>query len=129
MKVRKGFAEDTVVAFLVIFAIVFVISLFWIVPSWRVWQQGMSGKAKLREAEWSRKILIEEAEAMKLSEIARAQGVAEANRIIGESLQGNQEYLTYLWLQHLGDQSSKVIYIPTEANLPMLEAGRLNTAE
>lgn len=99
-------------------------SPFYVYPTWRVWQQGMSGKAKLREAEWSRKILIEEADAMRQSEISRAEGVAEANRIIGESLQGNQEYLTYLWLQHLSHDNNKIIYIPTEGNLPLLEAGR-----
>jgi len=32
----------------------------------------------------------------------------------------------YKWVQGLNDESSQVIYVPTEANLPMLlEAGRI----
>lgn len=34
------------------------------------------------------------------------------------------EYIQYLWVQGLHDGSSEVIYVPTEANLPVLEATR-----
>ena len=50
--------------------------------------------------------------------------VQEANEIIGESLKENEEYLKYLWVKGLQDGSSEVIYIPTEANMPILEAGK-----
>ena len=50
--------------------------------------------------------------------------MAEANKIIGASLKSNEAYLRYLWIQGLQDGSSEVIYIPTEANLPILEAVR-----
>jgi hypothetical protein len=56
--------------------------------------------------------------------VERAIGVAEANEIIGESLRENEAYLRYLWINGLHDGSSEVIYIPTEANLPILEAVR-----
>ena len=104
---------------------------FWGCPHYRVWQQGMSGQAKLREAEQSRLILVTEAEAKKeaakalaAAEIERAKGVAEANKIIGAGLKNNEEYLIYLWIQTLGDKDNHVIYVPTETNLPILEAGR-----
>ena len=42
----------------------------------------------------------------------------------GESLKNNESYLRYLWIQGLQDGTSEVIYIPTEANLPILEAAR-----
>lgn len=58
------------------------------------------------------------------AEVERAKGVAEANRIIGESLKNNEGYLRYLWIQGLQDGSSEVIYVPTEASLPILEATR-----
>lgn len=100
-------------------------------PLYTVWQQGLSGEAKLREAEYSRQIAVEEAEAkaaaavqLAEAEKIRAGGVAEANKIIGESLAGNEAYLRYLWIQGLHDGSSEIIYIPTEANLPILEAMR-----
>ena len=54
----------------------------------------------------------------------RAKGVAEANRIIGESLKGNESYLRYLWIQNLESGSNSVVYVPTEAGLPILEAGK-----
>lgn len=99
------------------------------IPQYKVWSRELSGKAQLREAEWSRKIAIQEAQAKLESaqhladaEIERARGVAEANAIIGESLKGNEAYLRYLWISGLQDGSSEVIYIPTEANMPLLEA-------
>lgn len=106
--------------------------LLWGYPKYRVWQKELSGKADLKEAEWSRQIAVEEAKARKESatldaeaEVERAKGVAEANLIIGNSLRENEAYLKYLWVQGLHDGSSEVIYVPTESNLPILEAGRL----
>lgn len=101
------------------------------VPTYRVWQKGLAGKAQLREAEWNRQIQVKEAEAheeaavaLAGAEVERAKGVAEANKIIGDSLRNNDAYLRYLWIIGLHDGSSEVIYIPTEANLPILEAVR-----
>ncbi|MGD9581727.1 MAG: membrane protease subunit [Vampirovibrionia bacterium] len=102
-------------------------------PLYNVWVKGLNGKAQLNEAEWNRQIIIKEAEAKKQAakslaeaEVERAKGVAEANKIIGKSLQDNESYLRYLWIQGLQDGNSEVIYVPTETNLPILEAGRLN---
>ena len=102
-----------------------------VLPRYNVWSRELSGKAELREAEWSRKIKIEEAAAkmesakhLAVAEVERARGVAEANGIIGTSLQGNEAYLRYLWIMGLHDGNSEVIYIPTEGNLPILEATR-----
>ena len=62
------------------------------------------------------------------AEVERARGVAEANKIIGESLHNNEAYLRYLWINGLKDNghAPQVIYVPTEAGLPILEAGRTN---
>jgi len=112
-------------------ALVLSVAACAVVPIYRVWSRTLRGKSALREAEWSRKVAIEEAAASKESakflaeaEIIRAEGVAQANEIIGSSLKENEEYLRYLWIQGLQDGSSEVIYIPTEANLPILEATR-----
>ena len=111
---------------------IFLIGLgMWGCPQYNVWQKELSGKALLKEAEWSRQIKIKEAEALKQSasqlaeaEVIRAGGVAKANAIIGNSLKENEAYLRYLWIQGLHDGSSEIIYVPTEANLPILEATR-----
>lgn len=69
---------------------------------------------------------MESATLLAQAEIARAEGVAKANKIIGESLKNNEAYLRYLWINDLGDNSGKtIVYIPTEANLPILEASRI----
>lgn len=116
---------------IVLVALILVIAGMWGCPTYNVWQKELSGKAELKKAEWDRQIAIKEAKAkeesasyLANSEIIRAKGVAEANKIIGKSLKENEAYLRYLWIQGLQDGSSEVIYIPTEANLPILESVR-----
>ncbi|MGF1544683.1 MAG: membrane protease subunit [Parvularculaceae bacterium] len=103
----------------------------YILPQWNVWRAELAGRAALAEAENERKVLIEEAKARLESakfyadaEVERAKGVAEANRIIADGLGGPEGYLRYLWIQQLGENDQDVIYIPTEAGVPILEAGR-----
>lgn len=103
----------------------------WGCPRYNVWQQGLSGKAELARAEFNRQIKIQEAQAalqaathLANAEIERAKGVAEANRIIGQSLHNNEAYLRYLWIHNLESGGNSVIYVPTEAGLPILEAGK-----
>ncbi len=103
----------------------------WGCPQYHVYQQRLSGQAKLAEAESSRQVLIQEAhakmEAAKMlaeAEVERARGVAQANKIIGEGLKGNHEYLMYLWIHGMADKDHQIVYVPTEAGLPVLEANR-----
>lgn len=104
-------------------------------PQYKVYSQRMDGEAELAQAEFSKQVQVKDAQAKKESaqsfadaEVIRAQGVAKANAIIGESLKGNDAYLRYLWINKLADSENKhgqVIYVPTEAGLPILEANRL----
>jgi regulator of protease activity HflC (stomatin/prohibitin superfamily) len=55
-------------------------------------------------------------------EVARAEGVAKSNVIIAQSISEN--YLRYRWIEGLQTNQMMVIYVPTEANLPIMEAGR-----
>jgi hypothetical protein len=50
--------------------------------------------------------------------------VAKANQIIGQSLKDNEAYLRYLWIDKVDSTKGQIIYVPTEAGLPILEAGR-----
>lgn len=121
-------------AVIVIFGFVIlvpVLLIFWAFPVYRVWSQEKAGQAQLAEAKWNRQIQIEEAQANleseKLnaqSEVERAKGAAEAIRIEGGSLTDN--YIKYLWVRQLSSGEKQLIYVPTEAGLPILEAGRLN---
>ena len=111
-------------------ALLLIVALFIGVPYYNVWSQEMSGKAEFAKAEQNRKIKIEEAkanlEAEKLNaqaEIERAKGAAEAIKIENGNLTEN--YIRYLWVRQQADLGEKtVVYIPTEAGLPILEANR-----
>lgn len=110
----------------------FVLAVSCVCSVYSVWSEGKSGEAELARAESNRTIKTLEAHALMESskhladaEVIRARGVAEANRIIGDSLKGNESYLRYLWITSLESKDKEVIYIPTEANLPILEAGRM----
>lgn len=99
-----------------------------VMPNYRIYKQNKQGEANLRQQEWEKKIAVEEARAVLESsslkaqaEVERAKGVAEANAIIADSLKGNEAYLKYLWIDKMSDNPN-VIYVPTEASLPILEA-------
>ena len=103
----------------------------WGCPQYNVYQQQKAGEAKLKEAESSRQVVIQEARAKRESaqmladaDTIRAHGVARANQIIGASLKDTKEYLHWLWIDNIEKNPNAVIYIPTEANLPILEAGK-----
>ena len=98
-------------------------------PQYNVWQQSLNGKAELQKAEYTRQVAVLEAQAkmdsaskLAEAEIERAKGVAEANRIIGDSLKDNPRYLQYLYitgLQEGSEKGNRTIYVPTEGGLPV----------
>ena len=114
----------TAAALLVLTALIFG------VPVYQVWASSKRGEAEYVRAEQNRKIRVEEAkanlEAEKLNaqaEIERAKGAAEAIRIENGSI--TPAYIQYIWVrQQNANANNKIIYIPTEAGLPVLEAGR-----
>ncbi len=108
--------------------------IFYLSPVLAPWYAEREGMAEYAKAEQNRQIAVLEAEALKQSaelkasaEVARAKGVAEANKIIGESLENNEAYLRYLWIDAINSEDNQIIYVPTEAGLPILEAGRSTT--
>lgn len=118
-----GMATGGFIIFLVVFGITYI----------DLWTSKLSGQAKFNKAEMTRKIVVIEAQAkldssalLARAEVERAKGVAEANKIIGDSLKGNESYLRYLWIDSLQHTKDKIIYVPTEAGLPLLESTRLN---
>jgi hypothetical protein len=118
--------------------IVFVVLLLlvplamWGIPQYRLYSQRLAGEAALAEAQSSRRIAILEAEARRESavalaqaEVLRAQGAAQANQILQNSLGGPEGYLRYLQVQALAETRASLIYVPTEAGLPVTEARRI----
>jgi regulator of protease activity HflC (stomatin/prohibitin superfamily) len=128
MKQQNGFIDPAVAAIVV--GVVVVGGLIFIGgPQYNVWQQSLAGKAELQKAEYTRQVAVLEAQAKKDSaqqladaEIIRAQGVAKANQIIGDSLKDNREYLQYLYITGLEEGANKgnvTIYVPTEGGMPV----------
>lgn len=100
-------------------------------PQYKLYSQNLKGQANLKQQEWEKKIQIEGAQANleseklnALAEIERAKGAAESIKIEGGSL--TKEYIQYLWVRQNQFNDKTTIYIPTETNLPILEAGRLD---
>ena len=135
MKMSDDWKAIIAISMVLLLAITLVMGVFFLVGyawnSYDVWAQGMQGKAELAKADWNRQITVREAQAkfeaaksLAEAEIERAKGIAKANEIIGQSLQNNEAYLRYLWIDSLAHTNNQTIYVPTEANLPILEASR-----
>lgn len=104
----------------------------YVAPQYNVYSQKMDGEAELAKAESTRRTRVLEAQALKDSaqlqadaEVIRAQGVAKANSIIANGLGGPEGYLRWKYIEMLeNSKNHDVIYVPTEAGLPILEAGK-----
>jgi len=126
MNKQNGFIEPAAV---VVGAIVIIGAVTIIVggPVYNVWARGLAGKAQLQEAEYTRQVAVLEAQAKKDSaqqladaEVIRAQGVAKANSIIGESLKDNPAYLQYLWITEGEKDSNRTVYmVPSNGGAPV----------
>lgn len=119
------------VAIILIF--VLISGVMWALPKYSVYKRNLYGQAELAEAEWSKRVLVETAKAQNDSaelyaeaEIKRAKGAAKANEILAGSLGGPEGYLRWLYINMMEKTKNNLIYIPTEAGLPILEAGRAN---
>jgi len=120
----------------VVVAVVLVGAAFLIgMPTYNVYSKTMAGKAAYEEAVQNRRIRVLEAQALldaaeltAQAEVARAKGTNEANRIMAESLGGPENYLRWAYINMLqetaGTGDRQIIYLPTEAGMPILEAGR-----
>ena len=100
----------------------------------QVWAAEMSGRAVLAEAEYSRRVRVEEAQAradsaelLGQAELTQAEYAARSNEQLAMGLGGPEAYLRYMYIRMLeetGLDSNTIIYIPTEGGMPILEAGQ-----
>ncbi len=111
-----------------------IVLTMWGCPKYKVYEQRLDGEALLAHAHAARQVQIQDAQSkleaaksLAQAEVERSRGVAEANKIIGDSLKNNESYLRYLYIDGLKEKDNlTTIYIPTEAGLPILEAGKRN---
>ena len=90
-------------------------------PQYQVWEQRKAGEAALAKATQDRQIKVQEAEA----EQEAASKQAEANRILGESIRQYPESMEQKWVEAIEKTSNQVIYLPTEASVPITESARM----
>lgn len=98
-------------------------------PQYNVYSARKDGEALLAHAQSSKEVAVAEAKAKMESALyeaqadtIRAHGISASNKIIGASLKNNPEYLQWLWIDNI--KSANTIYVPTEANMPIMEASR-----
>lgn len=101
-----------------------LIGLLW-VPIVGPWTQERKGLANLRQAEQERRIQVEQAQA----ELDSAGKIAEAIAVVGQAAQDFPEYREQQFIGAFAEaltncNNNSIIYVPTEANIPVMEAGR-----
>lgn len=103
-------------------------------PKWKVWASHQEGLADLTRARNEQQIQIAEAQSRldaahlnKQAAIIEAEAVSAQIREIGAQLTAHDLYLRWQWIKMMDDSNSEreIIYVPTEANLPVLESMRL----
>jgi regulator of protease activity HflC (stomatin/prohibitin superfamily) len=111
--------------------------LFWTLfgyPHWRVWASHQRGLADLQQARNEQQIQIAKAQSRldaaalnKQAAIIEAEAVAAQIQAIGDKLTTHDLYLRWQWIKMMEDTAGEhnTIYVPTEANIPILEATRL----
>lgn len=87
--------------------------------------QRLAGEAQFAKAEQNRKILVEQAKAEKEAASFRADAIG----IVGQAAKDFPEYRFQEFLGAFAEALNngnidKIVFIPTEANIPITEAGR-----
>ena len=114
-----------------LFIVVIIAWILWGYPKWNVWASHQDGLADLTKAKNEQQIQIAmadsrlaAAEKNKQAAVIEAEAVALQIEAIGKQLTEHDLYLKWQWIKMMEDTSGTIIYVPTEANLPVLEAGR-----
>ena len=112
----------TVCAAIIILVVVWMAGM----PQYRVYRQRLQGEAELAHAHSARMILVTQAEAEKEA----AQKRADAIQIVGKAAKEFPEYRTQEFIGAFAEalregKINQIMYVPTEANIPITEAHRL----
>lgn len=122
MNKQKGFTE---LAVLIVVIGIILASIMYFYPKYRVYSQELRGEAALAEARSSKQVQVEQAR----GELESSKLRADAIEIIGVAAQKYPEYRQQEFIGAFGEAMregsiDQIIYVPTEANIPVLEAGK-----
>ncbi|PWT75808.1 MAG: hypothetical protein C5B59_08110 [Bacteroidetes bacterium] len=102
-------------------------------PQYNVYESRKAGEAALAHAQSAKEVAVAEAKAkmeaaylLAQADTIRARGIANSNRIIGESLKNNPAYLQWLWIDQLKETKNQIIYVPSGLTPPIQEAQRFS---
>ena len=96
----------------------------WGCPQYNVYEQRLNGEAILSKAESTRRALVVQAQAEKDAAVLRA----DAIKIVGQAAKDFPEYRQQEFIGAFASalengKVNQIIYVPTEANIPIIEAG------
>ena len=108
----------------IVAVIAFIAMTLWIFPVWNVWHAKLLGDTALAQAAQVRTIMIETARVEKDAASLRAEAIST----MGEAVKKCPEYLQQECVQAFREalregSISQITQGPTEANIPVLEAG------
>jgi len=117
---------------IILLIIILIVALMAILPVYGVWTSKKDGEAQLQESLNAQKVQITQAQSRldaaqlnKQAAIIEAEAVAKQIETIGANLKEHDLYLKWQWIKMMEERpDSSVIYVPTEASLPILEAGK-----
>lgn len=119
-------------------SLLLIVAIIWCLMAlsqvYGVWSAHKEGQADLAQAKNEQQVQVAQAqgrlnaaELNKKAEIIDAEAVSKSVEIIGTALHNNEGYIRWHWIRMMESRErGDVIYVPTEANLPILEAGRFN---
>lgn len=84
-------------------------------------RESIEAKLTAEQQVQQKQFMLEQARKDAEIEVARAEGAAKAQEIVRSTL--SDSYLQYLWIKTL-NENPNVIYVATEANLPIFKAAR-----
>lgn len=124
--------EITLIFWVVAIVLVLIVWSLFGLPVWRVWAQSKQGEADLQQAHKEQQIQVSKAQGRldaasinKQAAIIEAEAVSAQIERIGKTLTEHDLYLRWQWIKMMEERpNNSVIYVPTEANMPILEAGK-----
>jgi hypothetical protein len=122
----KGIAMIAGVVIIVVILLVGALFGFLVIGKhYRVWSMEMEGKGILLQANYERQAIVAQAQAERDSATLRAEAIG----IVGQAAKDfpeyrNQEFIGAFAKAVENGNISQIIYVPTEANIPIMEAGK-----
>lgn len=97
----------------------------WGIPQYKVWTATLEGEANLKKAQQERQILVTQAAAEKEAATLRSEAISIVGKAAKEYPEYRQQEFIGAFAEALKEgKISQIMYVPTEANIPITEASR-----